>query len=296
MYHNRGAGMNAQTDFEVYTYPVKYQEYGKPIYVIPFGDVHRSSPNCHEEKWLEFCQWARIKKNAYFIGMGDYDDLASGSERILLNNKALHDSTRYTLEDLYRKLTDKFAKELSFMDGRIIGLIEGNHYGEFENGTTTTQRLAEKLKCKYLGSSAFIRLSLSTANKHGGSNSIDIWAHHGLGGARLVGGSLNKVQQMAEIADASIYLMGHDHKKSIGTVSQLGLSNTGHGETSLHHKKKLFCRTGSFLRGYVPGGRSYVAKKMLNPTDLGVVKIEITPKRSKAGGSDITELDLHASL
>jgi hypothetical protein len=287
--------MNVQSDFEVYTFPIKFDKFGEPIYLIPFGDVHRSSANCHEEKWLEFCAWAIRKKNAYFLGMGDYDDLASGSERLLLNNKALHDSTILTLEDVYRKLTLKFAKELSFMRGRIVGLIEGNHFGEFQNGTTTTQLLAEKLECKYLGVSAFVRLSITQNNVRHDHQSIDIWAHHGLGGARLIGGSLNRVQQMGEIANADIYLMGHDHKKSLGTVSQLELSSGGHN-AKLHHHKKLFARTGSFLRGYVPGVKSYVAAKMLNPTDLGVVKIELTPRRVQSGGKDVMEIDLHASL
>jgi len=279
--------------FEIYEYHIAKITPNKPFYVIPFGDIHRSAPLCHEEKWKEFLSWAKTKKDAYFLGMGDYDDLVSTSEREGLIGARLHDSTIQTIELTFRKYTDRLVNEISFMKGRIIGLIEGNHYGLFQNGTTTTQRMCEALGCRYLGCSAFVRLSVPM---HGNvSNVVDIWAHHGLGAARLIGGSLNRVQQMAEAAEADIYLMGHDHKKSVATLNRLRLTGGG-GKLRLSHRKALLARTGSFLRGYVPGSHSYVADRMLNPTDLGVVKIELTPRRDTTDGQDVAYLDIHASV
>jgi hypothetical protein len=278
--------------FEIYEYHIPAKTIGKPVYLIPFGDIHRSAPLCHEEKWREFLQWAKTKKDAYFLGMGDYDDLVSSSERDILRGK-LHDSTEQTLELMYRKHTDKLIKELAFMRGRVVGLLEGNHYATFQNGTTTSQRMCEALECKYLGCSAFIRLIIEM---HGNvTNAIDVWAHHGIGAARLVGGSINRVQQMGECAEFDIGLMGHDHKKSVATVNRLRLSGGG-GSLRLSHRKVLVARTGSFLRGYVPGATSYVADRMLNPTDLGVVKIELTPRRERDGGNDKNYVDIHASI
>jgi len=263
--------------FTTHRFEIPVTKINEPIYFIPFGDIHRSSPLCSEEKWLEFLAWAKSKKRAFFLGMGDYDDLASTSEREILKNPKLHEGTINTLEGIYRKFTDRLAGELSFMKGRLVGLSEGNHYGEFQNGTTTTQRLCEKLGCKYLGVSSFIRLAFKYGNK---KSKIDVWAHHGLGAARLIGGSLNKVQQMAEAADAEIYLMGHDHKKSIGMTTKLVLQDGG-GGLSVRHRKILLARTGSFLKAYEDGAVSYIADKAGNPTDLGTVKIELTPKRDQ---------------
>lgn len=285
--------MNTTGIFEIHEFSIPFTKFGDPVYLIPFGDIHRSAPLCHEEKWLEFLEWARVKKNAYFLGMGDYDDLASASERMILMDRKLHESTRDTIEDLYRKFTDRFAKEIGFMKGRIVGLIEGNHFGEFQNGTTTTQRLAEKLNCKYLGASSFVRLKLSEPGR-GRVVKVDVWAHHGMGAARLIGGSLNRVQQMLEAAEADVYLMGHDHKKSVGMVSRLELKE-GYGKLRLHHGKKVFARTGSFLKGYEPGKKSYIVDKAMNPTDLGVVKIELTPRRERSN-TDFTYVDIHASI
>ena len=287
--------MNTSGLFTIHEYRIPFEKYGDTIYIIPFGDIHRSAPLCHEENWLEWCDWAKGKRNAYFLGMGDFDDLVSTSEREGLRGARLHDSTIQTIEDTYRKFTDRLIKEIAFMKNRTIGLLEGNHYGQFQNGTTTTQRMCESLNCKYLGCSAFIRIILECSSKHNITHAVDIWAHHGLGAARLVGGSLNRVQQLAEIAEFDIGLMGHDHKKSVAIVNRLKLTG-GNGSLNLSHRKVVLARTGSFLRGYVPGAVSYVADRSLNPTDLGTIKLEITPRRSRAGGRDKAEVDIHCSV
>lgn len=272
--------MNTSGQFEVHRFKIPFWNYGEPIYLIPFGDVHRSAPLCHVEKWLEYCQWARVKApdRTYFLGMGDYDDMASASERRLLNGKDLHDSTVETLEELYNKHTARFYKEVEFMKGRCIGIMGGNHFAEFQSGITSDQKLADSLGTKYLGSNCFVRLQFQNQTKHNSHLSLDIWAHHGMGASRLIGGSLNRVQQMGEVAEADIYLMGHDHRKSVAFTTKLKLLG-GHGSVRLSHRKQLYVRTGSFLKGYVEGKKSYIVDKALNPTDLGVVKIELTPQR-----------------
>jgi hypothetical protein len=145
------------------------------------------------------------------------------------------------------------------------------------------------LNCHYLGCSSFIRLSCRHIGHHA---SIDIWAHHGKGAARLIGGSLNTVQAMSEQAESHIFLMGHDHRKSLGMTSKLTLSGNGQS-LRLVDKKQVYARTGSFLRGYVPNKVSYVADRNLNPTDLGVIKIELI---GTAKQGDNFKVDIHASL
>ena len=164
---------------------------------------------------------------------------------------------------------------------------------------TSTQYLCQKLDCKYLSATAFIRISFKY--KHGNRKSkIDIFAHHGKGASRLVGGSLNTVQQMAECAEADVYLMGHDHKKSLGMSSRLRLTDGSTG-VDVAERKVLYARTGSFLKGYDIDKPSYVAKALMNPSDLGTVKIELTPKHKKktVDGrliSDKVVIDIHGSI
>lgn len=251
------------------------------------------------EKWIEFCKWAKNKPRCYFLGMGDYDDLASTSERGILGDSKLHDSTRITLEQMYEKHTDRLAKEMDFMKGRLIGLIEGNHYSLFSDGCTTTQRLCYKLGgVKYLGVTCFIVLILRYDRTH--AHRAVIWAHHGLGAGRLVGGSINKVEQMEKNAEADIYLMGHDHKKSAALLNKLCIRDAPLDYMEPSMKKILLARTGTFLRGYSDKYPSYVADAGMSPTDIGVVKIELTPKREQLRRNgkkqDYRWVDIHASI
>lgn len=279
--------------FTIHRVNMEVKTLNKPIYLIPFGDIHRYTSLCDVDKWKEFLEWAKSKERAYFLGMGDYDDLASYSERRILRDTALHESTQETLDDIYNKRALDLVKEIKFMKGRIIGLIEGNHYGHLQSGMTTTQIMCNELGCKYLGVSTFIRLSFYYQTK---CAAIDIWAHHGRGASRLVGGSLNTVQQMSDSAYADIYLMGHDHKKSIAVRNRLSLGMSGKGSVRLHHKKVLLGRTGSFLRGYVPDSSCYIARAALSPTDMGVIKIELTPKRERINNDDLFYVDIHSSI
>lgn len=279
--------------FSLHKYDVKVSKINEPIYLIPFGDVHRDSPMCHVDKWKEFLGWAEKKPRCLFLGMGDYVDLASTSEREILNNKKLHESTLTTLDMIYKKHSDKFVKEIEFMRGKLIGLIEGNHYAELGNGTTTTQRMCDSLNTKYLGVMSVIRLTFH----YGGKKScVDIVAHHGRGAGRMLGSSLNGVQKMAETVHGNIYLQGDDHRKLVGMTTKLEIQTDPQNEVRLKHMKQMFLRTGSFLKGHEDGKASYIVDANLNPTDLGVVKIELTPRRNREKKSDEFYIDIHASI
>lgn len=280
--------------FTVHKFRIVFKKYNEPIYLIPFGDVHRSSDLCSVQHWEDFLNWARSKRRAFFLGMGDYDDLISTSERAVLRDESLHESTQRSLETMYMGSVKRFAKEIGFMQGRLIGLLEGNHYATFCDGTTSTQRLCQILQTKYLGVCSMIRIQFCCETRPSSQLSIDVFAHHGRGAARLIGGSLNRVQQMAESVEADIHLMGHDHRKSVGMTDRLLL--LGPNPVTLTHRKLVFARTGSFLKGYIPDKPSYIADTQLSPTNLGVVKIELTPRRNKEGGKDTSYVDIHASI
>lgn len=258
---------------------------------------------CAVDRWHEFLEWARdrVKKRGdiYFLGMGDYDDLSSTSEREILRSNKLHDSTIYTLNGLYEENCNRLYREIDFMKGRLIGLIEGNHFSQFDSGITTTQMLCEKMQCKYLGVSSFIRLNLVYSTTY--RQTLDVWAHHGLSGGRTVGASIGKLENMAKMSDARINLMGHDHRKQIAFQRKFSLIDSHHGKLTVEDQKILLARTGSFLKGYEDGRPSYVADACLPPTDLGVVKIEITPHRScfknkLNGKGDSRWIDIHATI
>lgn len=261
--------------FSTHTHVVNVENNGDSFLLLPFGDIHYGCANHATEVFDEWCAWAKQQKNALFLGMGDYFDIASTSERRLLHNHDLHESTIGTLDQLYREQAEEFLNKIVFMKGRILALVEGNHYAELKSGITSTQYMAEVFSCKYLGVTGFVRLDFRYGTC---KTSIDIFAHHGRGAARLVGGSLNRVQQLSEGFHADVYLMGHDHKRSVGSHSRIYYSKS----QQVKEQRQIFARTGSFLKAYVKDRPSYIADMGGSGADLGGVKITMTPRRDRS--------------
>lgn len=271
-----------------YTIPLGYN---KPIRLVFFGDVHRDSPHHAEGKWKEFLDYAKRLKGAWFVGMGDYLDSTSSSERNAwaVACLGLHDTKKDDVEKHELSKCAAFAKEIAFMKGRLVGLIGGNHYFNFLNGTNSDQKICEHLECKFLGVSSFTRLTLDCCGRR---CTLDLWLHHGTGGARLVGGSINKVDQMREHAEADIYAMGHDHGRMVVPAKprmRLGTSGNGCG-LKVKERQQWLIRSGSFLASYAHGKSSYNVDAARGPSSLGHVELEITLVRHHSGGSNESEI------
>jgi hypothetical protein len=271
-------------------------ELGKPLKLIPFGDVHRDSDMHADNHWKEFLCYAKAQKNAVFLGMGDYTDGVSTSERIVLNNDGLHDTTRTTLADVYKGVTKTLVNELSFMRGKMIGMLGGNHYFQFKDGDTTDHVLAAALNTKFLGVCSFIRLSLrfkGTSKKA----SLDIFAHHGKGGGTSVGGTFNTIEKMTTTAVADFYLMGHDHKRGcIPSTPRLQLTGGATSkELNVKERTPWIGRTGSFLKAYENGRVSYNVDAGRSPASLGWIEFEITPYRCTKDDMDTIEFTIRGT-
>lgn len=248
----------------------------KPIKLIPFGDIHRESSLHCGTKWKEFLDYAKAQKNAIFLGMGDYADGCSTSERQILNMGGLHETTKETMKDVYKGVTKTLANELSFMRGKCIGMLGGNHYYDFEDGSTTDHMLAGYLGAPYLGVCSFIRLSIDTGQH---TKALDIFAHHGKGGAATPGGDFNTIEKMTMAADADIYLMGHTHKRgTLPSSPRLTLSGTGK-RLQVVQREPWLGRTGSFLKAYESGKVSYNVDAGRAGCSLGWIEFDISVKR-----------------
>jgi hypothetical protein len=180
------------------------------------------------------------------------------------------------MEEWYLEKMDKFLSDISFMRGRMLGMLEGNHHIKLESGITSTQWLCQKLKTKYLGNQAFVKLKIDTGG--GRYLAVVIFAAHGItSSARTVSGGMGAVEKMEFISEADLYLQGHSHQRGALPFAKLHLFDTNNGRMKVVERKGYFVRTGSFMRSYVPGARSYAANKLMRPGDLGVVPITITP-------------------
>lgn len=261
--------------FVLHGFRVPFAKFGEPIKLIFFGDVHRDSPNCAVSKWREFLDYAKHQKNAWFFGMGDYVELCSTSEREALLRASMHESAKTRFDDVAKGAIKQFANEVEFMRGRLVGLINGNHYWSFPDGTNSDQKLCGHLGCRYLGVSSFVRLTFEANNGH--RNTLDVWAHHGAGGARLPGGSINRVDQMRDHAEADVYVMGHDHKRGVFPANpRLCIARDASHGLKLQERQAYLIRSGSFLKSYEDGQSSYNVDAARGPSSLGWAELEVT--------------------
>jgi len=268
-------------------------EENKPFTLIPFGDVHRDSDMFADGHWREFLAYAKSKKNAIFLGMGDYTDGMSTSERMVLG--PLHDTTKNTLKDVYKGVTRTLANELQFMRGRCIGLLGGNHYLDLGDGHTTDHLLAAALGTKFLGVSAIVGISLKNKRTHR-SSLLTIFAHHGKGGGATIGGQFKSIQDMVPWTEADIYLMGHTHGKGcLPLFPRLQLNRGVNKEPVIRERAIWGGRTGSFLKAYESGKVSYNVDAGRAPASLGWIEFEITPVRVRVGGNDHLELRIRGT-
>ena len=184
-----------------------------------FGDVHRDAVSCDEDRWRHFLKKSS-QDEAYYMGLGDYHDFASTKEQRILSRDALHETTMETLDEMVQKKNRAFANEIKHMRGKLLGLVEGNHSWKFPNGVTSTEDLANRMGCEYLGWLTHYTLTVRFSNSR--VQNVYIVACHGRAGGKRIGTSINQVEDMKAIFPmADIYIMGHNHDRGAWPIDIL---------------------------------------------------------------------------
>lgn len=259
----------------------------QPIVIAPISDLQYSGKRGstaeeHLKRHIDRC----IELNAYYVGLGDYTDFLSPSNRQRLRAAALYDSAEDVIDDkaldLTLELYDRFLRPTK---NRWLGMLHGHHFAVLKTGETTDQRLCQLLNTRFLGTSAFIRLQFV----YGGSSrhAVTLFAHHGSGGGMKAAAPLNKLENVAPYWDADIFLIGHMTKMASAPINRVAPRWSGHGSPDLIHKKILLVGCGGFSKHYVQGAKqgnvqmgNYVEQRMLNPAAIGAPLIYIRPNRA----------------
>ena len=279
--------------FTLHHFTVKNWAAGRPLKLIPFGDVHRDSPSHSYEHWKRFLDYASQQKDAIFLGIGDYLDSYSTSERSIIYAEGIHESTRKREEDESKGRVSSLAKELEFMRGKLIGLMEGNHFVKFCDGTTGDMLLAQKLGTRHLGVCTALKVTLQLTNT-GRRVSFDVFAHHGKGGGVTAGGKFNAVEKLANVCEADIFLMGDNHARGCFPLGDRLRLEMHRGKPFLRARQSWIGRTGSFLKAYEPDQSSYVVDRALTPSNLGWIEFVITPRRTSNSKEDRINIEIGA--
>ena len=212
--------------------------------------------------------------------MGDYCDFASTSERRRYGIAARRDARAV---GAVAKAVARFKKQ-SHSWAIAYWRYRWNHTFDFADGQTFDERLASLLGVPYLGVSSLIRLAIDYQSCR---CSVDIFAHHGRGGGGYTeGNSVNQVAKLRGFMQADIYLEGHDHDRwcKPGRPNLVPHMNLKTGQLEVRERPTLLARSGSFLRAWEPGTRSYVVDAAKGPCQLGTVEIQLWPSRTKERG------------
>lgn len=276
------------------------------ILVMPVGDIQWfGDPKGIALKMLKrHIQWG-VDNGAYFLGMGDYIDTFSPSNRQRLSNANLYDTGLQGIDKMARDLVREIYEEaLKPSKGRWLGLLEGHHFHEYRNNTTTDQDLADLLDAPFLGTSAYVRLVFSRAGR--GTYPVTIWAHHGVGSGTSANAALNKLQAISKGFEADIYVMGHFTSIDGKPMDRIEpyYPTRGNKPPRLIHRTKLLVASGGFMKGYQVGSKdgniprgNYVEKGMMNPAHLGGPLIKVTPRwKQDTDGAKLWLPDLRVEL
>lgn len=280
---------------------IQLKKYTDTVTLWFFGDVHRDTVACDVDRWKWFLKTAKdtMDENTYFICMGDTHDFASTREKRYLSAfPEVHGTTQRTFDFIAEKNNREFAAEISFMRGRLLGIIEGNHSWVFQTGKTSTEDLAERLDSKDMGWLCHYSLIFRTQNGHNSTATIHMVLCHGKAGGKTVGATINQLDDLRRIFPiADLYCFGHDHQRTAHPVNVLvpAKNNSEYGY-HIKQKRQLLCRSGAFMKGYQPDTNNYEIFRLLRPSDLGALKVTVNLRRDQRNGMDIHYAEINAMI
>lgn len=259
--------------------------------LLPIGDIQYGNVGCDLDRLKRHIDQWNDKPNVYYIGMGDYVDAMSPSNRRKWLSVVgdMYDSTKDALDDGINGFLEKVQEVLRPTIGKWVGLVTGHHSHQFQDGTTTDTRLANFLKTSYLGHSTLAHLVFKTKDKKRKAI-CKVWAHHGQGMGVTLEAAIRKVRSsVVPYWMANLYLIGHYHQVLTAAIPWIDTHVDGKGDIQWRSTKRRIVATGSFLEGFKSGSKDplghatglYPEERMLPPNSLGAPVIFIRPKHSK---------------
>jgi predicted phosphodiesterase len=264
------------------------------IRIVPIGDIHYGTKNCEVEKLKKLIEWVKNQKDTYVILMGDLCDYINlNDKRFDFSN--LDPAIAGRIDDLTRVQADEVIKMLKPISHKILGSIEGNHEQVIHQRyhDNIQAYVCQKLKIKDLGATCFIKLHFTRRGSQE-RRRVTIYATHGHGSGRMIGGKVNNLVRLAMGIEADVYLMGHVH--DLFGTSTIVISPAHTGEHIIQ-KKRVFGYTGTFYQSYKKDTDSYSERKGYAPNKVGVLKVSIIPfVQYKQGGENRSlPADIHIS-
>jgi len=258
-----------------------------------FSDMHFGTSSFDEDRFKWFLKKAAESENPYYLGVGDYSDFAAMSDNKKIKHADLHETTEERIDRMVQNDNIQIANLCKQMKGRLIGMIGGNHQYTFSTGKLSDEDLCERLNTTYLGWLSLIKIAFNS--KKNRPIVVNIFACHGTGGGKLLGTSINKIDDMTQVINnADIYTMGHDHKRSATPKTVLEIFDNS-GNFGVKQKRQYLVRSGSFQKSYEKDSSGFAQGRLMRPADLGAVRLNISSHRDRKE-NDRTILDIEAVI
>lgn len=256
--------------------------------VVPVGDVHLGHAATDEVRLGNTFDYIAKTPNAHWIGMGDYGDFVSRSDKRRFSVGALAPWIELGhVTDVVRVQRDRFLSMSKPVAKKCLGFVEGNHerevakhydrdvYAEMVEALNEAGQHANTLKLGYTGwiNLVFRREVGGPSTRKGGTSTIQIKVHHGYGGGKSAGGKATNLQRLLHTCSADIVIVGHTH--------DVRWQPEGYEEFSrgkVIHTTRHGIVSGTYLRSTLPDGSpTYAEEAQYPPLGLADIKLVLRP-------------------
>lgn len=257
--------------------------------LYPVCDVQIGAPGVDTKGFAEYIQEAADDPIGRLVGVGDYTDGISPSNRKVAMANYVRGETYDTFQamlDAGSKIqVDEFNNLVAPTVGRWDVLLGGHHwlYKHAANNGTIVWRpsdtdIAEYVGAPYVeaGSDVVITYSFPPLKKKGKRPIVRVWLRHMEGNGATFAAPLNQLEKQMRAFNADVFLGGHHHKLVAARAVKLS-ENVKH-PTHLKATDSLLVSAGSWMLSYLPSEVTYAERSMLVPLATGAPIITIRRK------------------
>jgi predicted phosphodiesterase len=263
---------------------------GEPVTLIPMSDIHAGDIGFDKEKLQQNIDWVRTH-NAYVILLGDQIAAITGADK-RFENTSIHPDYRDKLDNLPYEQTDAVRKMFEPIKDRVLAAMGGNHETKILKAYSfdSTDIFTKALDTPRMMDPSIFRLKFRRTKTS--VFTVDLFCTHGvgLGGGRLMGGTVNNMRALANSFQADIYLAGHTHKLFVIEDNYLVPNQRG----AMDERKRIFINTGTYQGTYNSPDDvdTWGSRSTFSPPKLGSARIDFYLK--KKGGNHY--IDTHARV
>lgn len=240
--------------------------------VHTFADLHLGDLLCDGKLLKERIKRAEETENCVCLLNGDLcnNAIPGGKSDTIAEQLSPMEQLKRVVE-LFGRLAEQ---------DKIIALTDGNHERRtYRNtGVDLSEVIATQLGIhdRYSPGAVlvFLRFGSQGSNNHGKKVCYTIYANHGTGGGRMLGGKANRLVSMSDVTDCDVYVHSHTHEP---LVAKRSFFRVNYGNQSVQRVDRLYINTAAYNNGY--GGYAEQAEYSPQSTDTPVVYLDGTKRR-----------------